>query len=55
MIEKEEVKIIDQTKLPFYLEIVSLNNLEDVINAIIMQVKGTSNKIQSAYGVYHRL
>jgi len=29
--KKEEVKIIDQTKLPFYLEIVTLNNLEDVI------------------------
>ena len=28
--KKEEVKIIDQTKLPFYLEIVSLNNLEDI-------------------------
>ena len=39
--KKEEVKIIDQTKLPFYLEIVSLNNLEDVINAInLMQVRG---------------
>ena len=32
--KKEEVNIIDQTKLPFYLEIVTLNNLEDVINAI---------------------
>ena len=29
--KKEEVNIIDQTKLPFYLEIVTLNNLEDVI------------------------
>jgi len=52
--KKEEVKIIDQTKLPFYLEIVSLNNLEDVINAInLMQVRGAPLiGATAAYGVY---
>ena len=35
------VGIIDQTKLPHSLEIVSLKNLSDVIHAInIMQVRG---------------
>ena len=52
--KKEEVKIIDQTKLPFYLEIVSLNNLEDVVNAInLMQVRGAPLiGATAAYGVY---
>jgi Predicted translation initiation factor 2B subunit, eIF-2B alpha/beta/delta family len=52
--KKEKVKIIDQTKLPFYLEIVSLNNLEDVINAInLMQVRGAPLiGATAAYGVY---
>ena len=37
----ESVKIIDQTKLPFNLEIVSLKTLDDVILAINeMQVRG---------------
>ena len=50
----EEVKIIDQTKLPFSLDIVSLNTLEDVIKAInLMQVRGAPLiGATAAYGVY---
>ena len=50
----EKVKIIDQNKLPFCLEIVSLNNLEDVINAInLMQVRGAPLiGATAAFGIY---
>ena len=50
----QEVKIIDQTKLPFCLEIVTLNDLGDVINAInIMQVRGAPLiGATAAYGIY---
>ena len=50
----DEVKIIDQTKLPFSLEIITLNNLNDVINAInLMKVRGAPLiGATAAYGVY---
>ena len=39
--DTESVKIIDQTKLPFKLDIISLHTLDDVINAInTMKVRG---------------
>jgi methylthioribose-1-phosphate isomerase len=49
-----EVKIIDQTKLPFNLEIITLKNLNDVIKAINeMQVRGAPLiGATAAYGVY---
>ncbi len=52
--KQDEVKIIDQTKLPFHLEIVSLNNLNDVIKAIKhMQVRGAPLiGATAAYGIY---
>ena len=50
----ESVKIIDQTKLPFKLEIVSLKTLDDVIFAINeMQVRGAPLiGATAAYGIY---
>jgi len=50
----ESVKIIDQTKLPFNLEIASLKTLEDVILAINeMKVRGAPLiGATAAYGVY---
>ena len=50
----ESVKIIDQTKLPFNLEIVSLKTLDDVILAINeMQVRGAPLiGATAAYGIY---
>ena len=54
IIASESVKIIDQTKLPFKLEIVSLKTLEDVILAINeMQVRGAPLiGATAAYGIY---
>ena len=50
----ESVKIIDQTKLPFKLEIVSLKTLDEVIFAINeMQVRGAPLiGATAAYGIY---
>ena len=50
----ESVKIIDQTKLPFNLEIVSLKTLNDVILAINeMKVRGAPLiGATAAYGVF---
>ena len=50
----ESVKIIDQTKLPFKLEIVSLKTLDDVIFAINeMQVRGAPLiGASAAFGIY---
>ena len=40
-LEKETVKIIDQTKLPFKFEIINLDNLDDFSEAILnMRVRG---------------
>ena len=38
-----EVKIIDQTKLPFNLEIITLKNLNDVIKAINEMIRVCKN------------
>ena len=50
----QSVKIIDQTKLPFKLEIISLKNLDDVIRAINeMKVRGAPLiGATAAYGIY---
>ena len=50
----ESVKIIDQTKLPFKLEVISLKKLDDVIRAINeMKVRGAPLiGATAAYGVY---
>ena len=52
--ESQLLKIIDQTKLPFAFEILSLNTLEDVCNAIsFMQVRGAPLiGAAAAYGMY---
>tara|TARA_A100001011_G_C14294761_1_gene837946 strand:- start:919 stop:2007 length:1089 start_codon:yes stop_codon:yes gene_type:complete len=52
--KNHEVKIIDQTQLPFYFKIVTLKNLKDVINAINrMQVRGAPLiGATAAYGIY---
>ena len=52
--EKDNVQIIDQNKLPFELEIVSLSNLNDVLIAIKeMKVRGAPLiGATAAYGVY---
>ena len=50
----ESVRIIDQTKLPFKLEIISLKKLDDIIRAINeMKVRGAPLiGATAAYGVY---
>lgn len=52
--EKDELQIIDQTKLPFSFEIVTLNSNEDVRRAISsMQVRGAGLiGVTAGYGVY---
>ena len=52
--EKDNVQIIDQNKLPFELEIISLSNLNDVLLAIKeMKVRGAPLiGATAAYGVY---
>ena len=53
-IAESVVKIIDQTKLPFDLEIICLKNLEDVLIAIKdMKVRGAPLiGATAAYGIY---
>ena len=50
----DNVQIIDQTKLPFYLEVVSLQNLNDVLTAIKdMKVRGAPLiGATAAFGIY---
>ena len=52
--ENNTVKIIDQTKLPFKLEVISLNKIDDVIKAINeMKVRGAPLiGATSDYGVF---
>ena len=51
---KKVVKIIDQTKLPFNFEVISLNNFIDAFNAIKeMKVRGAPLiGATAAYGLY---
>ena len=50
----DSVRVIDQTKLPFNLEIISLNKLDDIIKAINeMKVRGAPLiGATAAYGIY---
>ena len=51
MLENNEVKIIDQTKLPHKFIIKSLKNIKDAINAIkTMEVRGAPHRA-TAYGL----
>ena len=52
--DSESVQIIDQTKLPFVLEILSLKSLNDILEAInLMKVRGAPLiGATAAYGIY---